>query len=533
MGAFRSHLFAAFLVSALQLRVQHQLDESANGKSPMPPAIQVIINLCIQYFLVYFFFQCAQTSAQLKTPGVKGTWEKILDEACKTVDFAPMLGVLFLAMRMRAQQLWPPDGKVPAWAQSWMWITSVGVLLATAAAILQPWLSGTASGAKEQEQQALLAGGARKKQSMGAYYWGLGFGIAKLLSTFFIYVGAVVVIFALFELPAPPGSSTCSTCEWEYVPPVAPAVQCVINLTIQFFALYLAIQVAKFWSYLFNMGRKTFAVSLLEDAIPSVRLCPMLAILFVGARMRALQMNLDAPPSWAQLAFFVCTYAVLTQTLCAILTPIASGQANAGLDEHGNVVTTSSSGSALPMLLTFIRYCALLLVILGVVVSGYSVFAMEASYGETPPVSTTIKCVLNLTAQFLVVTLLHTITQTYSQLMLGGKRTDALHLLDAAMPSLAYIPMLCVLFVATRMRALQLNPEGNPQEYAQLGMQVATWAVLLQMLSAMALPFFTEDLEGVHIESPAAKSILNTTKYVGVAATFAGVGATVVGVCSL
>ncbi len=37
--------------------------------------------------------------------------------------------------------------------------------------------------------------------------------------------------------------------------------------------------------------------------------------------------------------------------------------------------------------------------ILGVVVSGYSVFAMEASYGETPPVSTTIKCVLNLTAQ--------------------------------------------------------------------------------------------------------------------------------------
>ena len=34
--------------------------------------------------------------------------------------------------------------------------------------------------------------------------------------------------------------------------------------------------------------------------------------------------------------------------------------------------------------------------------------------------------------------------------------------------------MLCVLFVATRMRALQLNPEGNPQEYVQLAMQVRT-----------------------------------------------------------
>jgi len=531
MGAVRSHLFAAFLVSALQLRVQHQLDDSANGKSPMPPAIQVIINLCIQYFLVYFFLQCAQTSAQMKTPGVKGTWEKILGEACLTVDFCPMLGVLFLAIRMRAQQLWPPDGKVPPWAQSWMWVTSIGVLLATAGAILQPWLSGTASGAKEQEQQALM--GARKKQSMGAYYTGLVFGIMKMVSLFFIYVGAVVVIFALFELPAPPGSSTCSTCEWEYVPPVAPAVQCVINLTIQYFALYLGIQFANFWSHAFYMGRKTFVVKLLEDARHSVKLCPMLAILFVGARMRALQMNLEAPPSWAQLAFFVCTYAVLTQTICAILTPIASGQANAGLDEHGNVVTTSSSGSALPMLLTFIRYCALLLVILGVVVSGYSVFAMEASYGETPPVSTTIKCVLNLTAQFLVVTLLHTITQTYSQLMLGGKRTDALHVLEAAMPNLAFIPMLCVLFVATRMRALQLNPEGNPQEYVQLAMQVATWAVLAQMIAAMMLPFLTEELDSVHIESPTAARILIATKYFGVAATFAGVGATVVGVCSL
>merc|ERR1719359_1968577 len=359
------------------------------------------------------------------------------------------------------------------------------------------------------------------------------FNLAYTFSNLLVYVGFMCVIAALFELPAPPGSSTCSTCEWEYVPPVAPAVQCVINLTIQYFALYLGIQVAKFWSTVFNGGRKTFAVSLLEDARHSVRLCPMLAILFVGARMRALQMNLDAPPSWAQLAFFVCTYALLTQTICAILTPIASGQANAGLDEHGNVTTTSSSGSALPMLLTFIRYCALLLIILGVIVSGYSVFAMEASYGETPPVSTTIKCVLNLTAQFLVVTLLHTITQTYSQLMLGGKRTDALHVLEAAMPSLAFIPMLCVLFVATRMQALQLNVEGNPQEYVQLAMQLATWAVLAQMVASMALPFLKEELDSVHVESPTAVRILTATQYFGVTATFAGVGATMVGVCSL
>merc|ERR1719247_1425412 len=174
--------------------------------------IQVIILMSVQYFIVYSLLQILQTYNQMRTPGIKGEWERIFTEAALEVDFGPMLGVLFLAIRMRAQQLWPPDGKVPPWAQSWMWITSIGVLLATAAAILQPWLSGTASGAKEQEQQALIAGGARKKQSQGAHYMGLVFGIMKMVSLFFIYVGAVVVIFALFELPAPPGSSTCSTC---------------------------------------------------------------------------------------------------------------------------------------------------------------------------------------------------------------------------------------------------------------------------------------------------------------------------------
>ena len=45
--------------------------------------------------------------------------------------------------------------------------------------------------------------------------------------------------------------------------------------------------------------------------------------------------------------------------------------------------------------------------------------------------------------------------------------------------------------------------------------EVATWAVLAQMIAAMALPFFTEDLEGFHIESPTAKSILHVTQCAG------------------
>lgn len=528
----RNHLYAAFFVSALHLRVHSAVDAALDEKSLMPPAIQVIITLCAQYFLLYLLLQVAQTNSQLKTPGIKGMWEKILGDAVLTVDFCPMLGVLFLAVRMRAQQLWPPDGKVPEWAQQWMWLCSIGVFLATLLSVVQPWLTGSAMAPAGSEDKLLGGGGARPKQGSSTFIVNTIFGVAKIFSLMFIYVGFVIVIFALFELPAPKGSTTCSTCAWEYTPPIAPAVQCVINLTIQYFGLYLGIQLAKLWSNTFSHGRKTFAIRTLESAVPSVKLCPMLAILFIGARMRALQMNLESPPSWAQMAFFLCTYAALAQTICAILTPIASGEANAGLDAEGNVVTTSSSNSGLPLLLTFIRYVALVLLVVGVSVSCYSIFAMEAPYGDTPPVSTTVKCVINLTVQFLAVTLMLTVTQTYSQVMLGGMRTDAQQVLEAAVPTLAYIPMLCVLFVATRMRALQLDPKGAPQPYVQAAMEVATWAILLQMISAMALPFFTGELD-VMVESPAASKILVATKYFGVLATFVGVGATVYGVCTL
>merc|ERR1719420_1738867 len=57
----------------------------------------------------------------------------------------------------------------------------------------------------------------------------------------------------------------------------------------------------------------------LTTATLSMNFAPMLAVLFIGARMRALQMDPvnGAPQKWAQNCFFMCTYALLAQTcLC-------------------------------------------------------------------------------------------------------------------------------------------------------------------------------------------------------------------------
>ena len=48
-------------------------------------------------------------------------------------------------------------------------------------------------------------------------------------------------------------------------------------------------------------------------ATMSMFFAPMLAVLFIGARMRALQMDPvnGASQKWAQNCFFMCTYALL------------------------------------------------------------------------------------------------------------------------------------------------------------------------------------------------------------------------------
>merc|ERR1719159_775882 len=60
--------------------------------------------------------------------------------------------------------------------------------------------------------------------------------------------------------------------------------------------------------------------------------------------------------------------------------------------------------------------------------------------------------------------------------------------------------MLAILFVGTRMRALQLtNQKGAPQGWAQDGMYMATWSILLQFLMVLLVPICTFIMEGAAV----------------------------------
>merc|ERR1719337_463399 len=128
--------------------------------------------------------------------------------------------------------------------------------------------------------------------------------VVRFLIMICIYVGFTCVIWSIFTIEHPQGP--------QYTPPISVTMQCVVNLTVQYFTVYLMLwigQTAKDF-----LGWELRRVSeLMENAKATIAFCPMLAILFVGTRMRALLItnNRGAPQGWVQDGMYMATWAVL------------------------------------------------------------------------------------------------------------------------------------------------------------------------------------------------------------------------------
>merc|ERR1719473_947775 len=68
--------------------------------------------------------------------------------------------------------------------------------------------------------------------------------------------------------------------------------------------------------------------------------------------------------------------------------------------------------------------------------------------------------------------------------------------LEAAKATLAFAPMLSILFVTTRMYALLITDNrGAPPAWVQGGMYMATWSLLISFLSCLATGLVMESVE--------------------------------------
>merc|ERR1712139_682650 len=98
-----------------------------------------------------------------------------------------------------------------------------------------------------------------------------------------------------------------------------------------FFLIYFIVAVTRTLFELMPSMRESSMLLKLEAsagaAKMTVNLAPMLAILLIGARIRALQIDPKNgnPQQWAQKCFYMCTFSILVQAGLALILPIAAG----------------------------------------------------------------------------------------------------------------------------------------------------------------------------------------------------------------
>jgi len=150
-----------------------------------------------------------------------------------------------------------------------------------------------------------------------------------------------------------------------------------------------------------------------------------------------------------------------------------------------------------------------------------SILIIEAPHNmPTPPVSPAMQCVMNLTIQYFTVYMFLFMAQTFSQLT-GRTNPTVLKTLSAALGSVMFCPMLAILFIGTRMRALQLSKQkGSPQCYAQDGMFLATYAVLAQLIMTLVLGAIRGAPEIDADGNPVMPKVEGSNKWLGLTVEF-------------
>eukprot|EP00746_Dinoflagellata_sp_MGD_P165433 gnl/MRDRNA2_/MRDRNA2_94704_c0_seq1.p1 gnl/MRDRNA2_/MRDRNA2_94704_c0~~gnl/MRDRNA2_/MRDRNA2_94704_c0_seq1.p1 ORF type:complete len:626 (+),score=106.38 gnl/MRDRNA2_/MRDRNA2_94704_c0_seq1:142-2019(+) len=484
------------------------------------PTLQCVMNLALQYFVVYTLLALIRTVNQFNGHAWLGH-QKVLETACTTVTFAPMLSVLFLGARMRAIQLSQGQTekyKLPQpWVQQAMFTCTYAVLAQVILVLLMPLFTGETEVKTDQDgnlDMSAMQGGGMVVTLLS---------VLRYMVMTALYGGFTIVCIGIFMMEGPKeiwGDSP---------PPVSPAVSCTMNLTTQFFVVYLLVALTKTAQ---EINGATDFLSKLQGLLTlakyTVNFAPMLCILFIGARMRALQMDPKHgnPQPWAQRCFYLCAYSVLVQTVLVIVMPFCvECEVKQGSSE-GDVVFIMENPT-LGHVMTGVRYVALVALYGGFTAVIVSVFLIEHPKDPalTPPISPAMQCVMNLTIQYFFIYLVLFLSITAKQFQPDVECLGTvIAIMEAGQKTVMFAPMLSMLFIGARMRALQLTkatdgtipPSAGPQGWAQDGMFLATWSVLVQVIMTILVPVVTGSAKPEMDEDGNVKTPEGANKWVGI-----------------
>jgi len=297
---------------------------------------------------------------------------------------------------------------------------------------------------------------------------------------------------------------------------VSMTMKCIICLIVQFFIVHTALFITESVNQISRARSATGEKALprlaecLQNVKNTIYFVPMLCVLFLATRMRAIQLaqgmteRHDLPQWWVQTAMLVCTGAVCWQTILAavyyaLMSKVPSklpGDKDSQAVKGGNLTPIEKALNAARWLAIAFLYVGFMVVCIGICIMP----APQEIWGKGggPRVSPAVVCTIALASLYFGVHFCIGLMETLDELLtpqgqrFGVMAPHAFFFRDAAL-TVDISPMLCILFLAARLRALQLDPKtGNPQAWAQTFFYVASTAVLalvlLSVLVAAVLP---------------------------------------------
>merc|ERR1719506_986290 len=455
--------------------------------------------------------------------------------------YAPMVCMMFVGFRMRVLQLSKGTGNPQDWVRMSMQAVTYSILANTLLVLACAlFMSKTVSTTKEGDLD--LDG----KNPFESTALKTIFNVVRYVVFLGLYVGFGAVCVGVFLFKPPAGV-------WDGpIPPVSPAVACTMILSVTFFMIYFLVAVSRTYSQ--QTGGQLFTSNfekVMLKAADTLAMAPMLSVLFLAARMRALQMDPIGgnPQKWAQNCFYACTYSLIFQTALAVAVPLfLGGEVKKNEKIEGDFkMELKEKDSFVAKVLTAFRFLIMLTLYACTMAVVCSVFTIQHPDGKelTPPLSPTMQCVLNLVFQYFVIYLLLWVYYTVEDLSSGQINLHAAKdAIESAKSTVQFAPMLCILFVATRMRALQMTQNrGAPQGWVQDGMYLASWSVLIQFMMCLLMPVFTgkkytpdrldgetKPKEDENLSNPWAAGTVTAIRYIALLSLLGGTATVITGV---
>jgi len=448
-------------------------------KDTMPavsPTVQCLICLLLQYFLLYSVLaivrivnQTAQRRFDFQQKAVEGT--------AASVTYAPILSVLFIATRMRAIALTKGEtekyGLPTQWTQIMMYVCTVAMFMQAVIfftiRIAVPPKTGKTSNAATGLQES-----PNMKNTLA---------VSLFIAMVCMYGGFVFVCTAAVTMRVPEEV-------WGGAPPETPAaLQATLLMTSSFFLIYIGHAIC--WTLNRLPSTQGFTSGKMEQLFNTgktdVNLAPMLCTLFMACRLHAEQVNRETgtPQPWAQNCFFIASYAMIVQVLCTIFMPSLDSDVRAKEDAAGEVKFEFRTMS-IKIAGAILKYGALLCVYGASFAVIVSMFSVGPPGTKVPP---SVLCIIIMSAVYLIAYTILLVVGTVQD-MQNQRKSKIYTICQSGCEAVMFAPMLGILFLGTRMRALQLTRYQNgqmplaagPQAWVQEAMFLATAGFLMQLL---------------------------------------------------